>query len=370
MEPRPVPLSPKSAPTVAAFHAGLLALVAPRLKTAVRQRAFGEVLAFVSRLKRSVSTIRAARNTLGVILERYQEMLQTAEEEQETRHERRRSLNDYRRRLQRYGALSAEEEADHALLEAEDVAAELRRGGSEDLEGAIQAAVARVTNEARRGKAKLKGQDAIARGLEGLIQIAEQAESLDPKLSQLVEEVNRLRATEPSANVLVYTEYTDSQLVAVEALRAAIAAGRLGGAVLSIQGEDSEKDRMLVTDRFQAEDGLILVSTDATAEGLNLHQRCHHLIHLELPYNTNRLEQRNGRIDRYGQTHDPRVTDLYLEGTFEERILRRLVAKYERQRARLTFVPNTLGVSLRAGEVASERLLEGLAEEDLSLFRR
>jgi hypothetical protein len=93
-------------------------------------------------------------------------------------------------------------------------------------------------------------------------------------------------------------------------------------------------------------------------------------VHLELPYNPNRLEQRNGRIDRYGQTREPEVRYLYLAGTFEERILLRLVAKYERQRARLTFVPNTLGLVVREDERATERLLEGLAEEDLSLFKR
>ena len=76
-----------------------------------------------------------------------------------------------------------------------------------------------------------------------------------------------------------------------------------------------------------------------------------------MPFNPNRLEQRNGRIDRYGQTVAPQVRYLYLRGTFEERILLRLIAKYEKQRARLTFVPNTLGLSTStdadAGEVVA-----------------
>jgi superfamily II DNA/RNA helicase len=67
-----------------------------------------------------------------------------------------------------------------------------------------------------------------------------------------------------------------------------------------------------ITERFRSESGLILVSTDASAEGLNLHQRCHNLIHLELPFNPNRLEQRNGRIDRYGQEFEPLVRYLFL----------------------------------------------------------
>jgi len=100
---------------------------------------------------------------------------------------------------------------------------------------------------------------------------------------------------------------------------------------------------------------------------LNLHARCHHLLHLELPYNPNRLEQRNGRIDRYGQEREPEVRYLYLSGTFEERLLLRLVAKVERQRARLTFVPDTLG-GIVGGDAGIARLLEGLVRDEGGLF--
>ena len=111
------------------------------------------------------------------------------------------------------------------------------------------------------------------------------------------------------------------------------------------------------------------MSTDASAEGLNLHERCHHLIHVELPYNPNRIEQRNGRIDRFGQTLDPVIRYLYLAGTFEERLLMRLVAKYESQRKRLGFVPNTLGVTTTSDGAATVRLLEGLVDEETALFK-
>ncbi len=128
-----------------------------------------------------------------------------------------------------------------------------------------------------------------------------------------------------------------------------------------------DRARSRVTERFRSESGVILVSTDASAEGLNLHQRCHNLIHLELPFNPNRLEQRNGRSDRYGQEFEPLVRYLFLRGTFEERILMRLIVKYERQRARLTFVPNTLGLDTST-ERGSERLLKGLMADEAHLF--
>lgn len=146
--------------------------------------------------------------------------------------------------------------------------------------------------------------------------------------------------------------------------------GELEGEILATSGRaEHAQDRAQISDRFASEDDLILVSTDATAEGLNLQDRCHHLIHLELPYNPNRLEQRNGRIDRYGQRHTPQVQYLYLAGTFEERLLLRLVAKYERQCARLTFVPDTLG-GITTDDAQTVRLLEGLADEEATLFSR
>ncbi len=45
----------------------------------------------------------------------------------------------------------------------------------------------------------------------------------------------------------------------------------------------------------------ILLATDAASEGLDLQNYCHRLIHYEIPWNPNRLEQRNGRLDRHGQ---------------------------------------------------------------------
>ena len=50
----------------------------------------------------------------------------------------------------------------------------------------------------------------------------------------------------------------------------------------------------------------ILLATDAASEGINLQAHCHRLLHWEIPWNPNRLEQRNGRIDRHGQ-HAPEV---------------------------------------------------------------
>ena len=48
----------------------------------------------------------------------------------------------------------------------------------------------------------------------------------------------------------------------------------------------------------------VLLATDAASEGIDLHRACYRLVHMEVPFNPNRMEQRNGRVDRHGQKSD------------------------------------------------------------------
>jgi superfamily II DNA or RNA helicase len=326
---------------------GLLELLAPELRRAFRNRRYSDVLAYLALLKRSVSTAAACQSTLTVVAERFQDLLTQGSESQENRRQRMRSLKEYHRKLERFGSVTVAEEQEQSLLEAEDLAQKL----------------ADLQREIRRESRKVSRFSNVVDALDELISLAQAASHHDPKLDRLVAEIQAIRAAEPDTNILVYSEYTTSQQAAAKAIEQA----KLG-TVLTMSGENSDKDRKEMTDRFCTDSSIILVSTDTAAEGLNLQKRCHHLLHLELPFNPNRLEQRNGRIDRFGQTQDPIVKYLYLRGTFEERILLRLIAKYERQRSRLTFVPNTLGLTAST-DTSEERLLKGLLEEDQKLFQ-
>jgi superfamily II DNA or RNA helicase len=317
----PVRIDVTDAATVRDFHGALSAFVAPRLQRPHDRKGLTDALAFVSLLKRSMSTITACLATLRVVADRYGTPWQR---------ERRKALRMYRQRMARFGVLGAAEEAEIADLEAEEMAA--------SLEGTVAE-------------------------LHELIRLGEAAAADDPKLATLALEVRLIRLRHKNTNILVYTEYADSQRAAVEAL-----AG-IGGSVLTISGSDSDADRARAAERCTEEDGIVLVSTDSLAEGLNLHQRCFHLIHLDLPYNPNRLEQRNGRIDRYGQRHDPEIRYLFLAGTFEERLLFQLIAKYEKARAALSFMPNTLGVNASPASL-HEPLLAGFAEDLFSSMPR
>lgn len=74
-------------------------------------------------------------------------------------------------------------------------------------------------------------------------------------------------------------------------------------AVTGASGGDEER-RALIKDLIEAEpktDHRVLVATDCLSEGINLQDRFDAVLHYDLPWNPNRLEQREGRVDRYGQ---------------------------------------------------------------------
>lgn len=70
----------------------------------------------------------------------------------------------------------------------------------------------------------------------------------------------------------------------------------------------------------------VLIATEAGGEGINL-QFCSHLINYDLPWNPMRLEQRIGRIHRYGQKNDVHIYNLAITGTIEEHIMNLLYEK-------------------------------------------
>lgn len=358
-EVHPIAVAPPADSRAAVFHRELAELLVPALRRAIRSRSYADVLAFMALLKRSASTIRACRGTLQAIANRLHELAERGDEVQEARTQRLRTLKDLRRRLQRFGTLSHEEELDKAALEAEDIAAQLSLLG-DDIDGEEKT---RKRERTRLGRLKQREQE-----LRALIQQATACEADDPKIAVILAEIEAIRAVEPRANILIYTEYTDSLAALSDALIAACSKGQLTGHVLTLSGEDDDGKRGERTARFRSEEDVILVSTDASAEGLNLHDRCHHLIHLELPYNPNRIEQRNGRIDRFGQRHDPQVRYLFLAGTFEEHLLMRLVSKYEAQRRRLGCVPDTLGFTVDADDRLDRTILQSIAAETSPLF--
>lgn len=78
----------------------------------------------------------------------------------------------------------------------------------------------------------------------------------------------------------------------------------------------------------------IMVATDAAGEGINL-QFCRYLINWDIPWNPNRLEQRMGRIHRYGQKDDVWVYNLVAQNTREGAVLQKVLSKLDVMREQM-----------------------------------
>lgn len=102
--------------------------------------------------------------------------------------------------------------------------------------------------------------------------------------------------------VILFTEYRTTHRWLQEILSARGYGGdRLGLIHGGVDQDDREKVKAAFQTNPKDADIRILLATDAAAEGIDLQNYCDSLIHVEIPYNPNVMEQRNGRIDRHGQ---------------------------------------------------------------------
>ncbi|MDH6228157.1 DISARM system SNF2-like helicase DrmD [Streptomyces sp. MJP52] len=118
--------------------------------------------------------------------------------------------------------------------------------------------------------------------------------------------------------VVIFTEYRDTQEWLFDLLQQEDLAG--DGRVERLHGGLSAEERERIRLGFQTEPSRpegkvrILIATDAAGEGIDLQNHCHRLINYDIPFNPNKLEQRIGRIDRWGQKRDPQIVHFIGSG--------------------------------------------------------
>src|ERR1700677_3036882 len=112
--------------------------------------------------------------------------------------------------------------------------------------------------------------------------------------------------------VVVFTEYAETLDWIVRVLGQK--GYRDGERLAVIQGSTPTEEREDIRAKFTAppdkQQVRVLVATDSAGEGIDLQAHCHRLVNLDIPFNPSRLEQRIGRIDRYGQKHTPEIYQL------------------------------------------------------------
>ena len=164
--------------------------------------------------------------------------------------------------------------------------------------------------------------------------------------------------------LLIFTEHKDTMRNLEERLT------QRGYSVATIHGSMDVEARKQAQREFRTR-AKVMVATDAAGEGINL-QFCRYLINWDIPWNPNRLEQRMGRIHRYGQKDDVWVYNLVAQNTREGAVLHRVLSKLDVMREQMgndrvyDVIDEWLeGVSLVALiEKAIDAEVQGAAEAD------
>lgn len=137
-----------------------------------------------------------------------------------------------------------------------------------------------------------------------LRQFARQAAKLrgsdDNKLEKLTEVVEQLLTD--GYQPIIWCRYIATADYVADTLSRKRASPFADVKVTAVTGTMAEDERRLKVDELAAHPRRILVATDCLSEGINLQEHFNAVVHYDLPWNPNRLEQREGRVDRFGQT--------------------------------------------------------------------
>jgi superfamily II DNA or RNA helicase len=137
----------------------------------------------------------------------------------------------------------------------------------------------------------------------------------DRKFDTLVRAVEDLRGINPVEKIVIFTQYRET----LEYLREELAKIYGAESIVTIKGGPLADKIASVEAFWEAGGAQFLISTSAGGEGINL-QCAHLLFNYDLPWNPMAVEQRIGRIHRYGQQDTVQVYNLIAEDTVEERI--------------------------------------------------
>lgn len=163
------------------------------------------------------------------------------------------------------------------------------------------------------------------RTLDKLINQAREIVNSDPpketKLRHLKSALNDLNEKFPGSKILIFTESRDTLDYLEKYLR------QWNYQVCTIHGSMKLDDRIKAESIFKNE-AQILLATEAAGEGINL-QFCNLMINYDIPWNPNRLEQRMGRIHRYGQTKESFIFNLVASDTREGQVLTAIFRKLD-----------------------------------------
>ncbi|NLL89460.1 MAG: DEAD/DEAH box helicase [Firmicutes bacterium] len=177
--------------------------------------------------------------------------------------------------------------------------------------------------------------------------------------------------TDTHDRIVIFTERIETMRFLAEQLKAQFDLPE--NAIQTLYGGMSDIDQQRVVEDFGRTDSpmRILVASDVASEGINLHYLCYRLIHFDIPWSLMVFQQRNGRIDRYGQTKNPDIRYLVTESINEKvkgdlRILEILIEKEDQARQNIGDPALLMGVFEEGKEelITARALESGITPEE------
>ena len=153
-----------------------------------------------------------------------------------------------------------------------------------------------------------------AKEITGLRALEADLEAITPetfsKFQQLVTLIRdqlRWKGNDPEDRLVLFTERIETLKFLAEHLPPAL--GLKPNQVLTLEGSMPDTDQQACVEAFgqRQHPVRLLIASDVASEGINLHFLSHRMIHFDVPWSLMVFQQRNGRIDRYGQEHDPEL---------------------------------------------------------------
>ena len=194
--------------------------------------------------------------------------------------------------------------------------------------------------QGRMARLEKEGSEEAMKERRALAILASALEDIDPQnFSRYQELLKLLRSPEYGWNarqkddrLVIFTERIETMRWLAEHLQQDF---RLpAGAIQTLHGGMSDIEQQKIVEEFGREEApvRILVASDVASEGINLHYRSHRMIHFDIPWSLMIFQQRNGRVDRYGQTVSPDIRYMVTRSANEEirgdmRILQVLIRK-------------------------------------------
>jgi superfamily II DNA or RNA helicase len=188
--------------------------------------------------------------------------------------------------------------------------------------------------------------DAEAQHLERILEILAGARSEDPKGRAVLHYLGEAGWLE--LGTIIFSQYYDTAIWTGKLISArypdepvAVYAG-VGKSGVLVNGEWRSAEREEIKQKVKDREFRVVCATDAACEGLNL-QTLGALINVDLPWNPSRLEQRIGRIKRFGQQRrEVDMANLVYQGTLDERVYQRLSERMEDRYDILGSLPDTI----------------------------